>query len=148
MKALLTIAALVVGLTAQARNVDKNSTWEEIEKAGLIAQFPQIIFGTSIVKVNATCVAGDSLVAEALRCAEYSGSGDQYGCTKWERYTATRSLTYTAEVCKTWRSDDCAEYAKETRTLPLTYNIPVYRQMNQENQSFEFNKSYTIPACN
>lgn len=150
MKTLLTVLFTVaMSVTAQAKYsaIDANSSWEDILNSGLQVDAPAVQFGMTFKKVLDVCVKGDYLFATVPQCVEYSGTGDNYHCSKYEDVAASTPITYQKEICNVWSNDDCRGTETVTRTIALSYNFEVYRETGDSHRTVAFTKRFDIPAC-
>ena len=164
MKKLILTLAVIAAVSAPhafSRNiawraVDANSSWDEIVRSGLKVKWPTVGIANAGFAVGGLCVDGDNvrpLQPYGRYCAEYVGGG-AVTCGRYEDlyYSTPRTYTYTA--CARWvdegESARCAGYHTGTATIPLSYEIEVFKVTDAGESLAEekvFTKSFDIPGC-
>lgn len=153
MKYVLALALAAVSMPVFAA-VGPNSSWSEIEAAGLTANFPKQEFtnvnpnngGLVFVSVDNVCVDGSNLktIKPVTICTEWSND-EASACVKVESV----SLSIAREFHKTLpagpEGDETIPY---DGFYPVSYNVAVGSYAGPEGDfATSFYKQYSLPAC-
>jgi hypothetical protein len=134
------------------RNVNANSSWDEILKSDLTPDFPMLIIGTSLVRINKLCVQGDNLQGPSFRCAIERGSGDNVSCEKYEDIIVSLPIAYQDKEClfPKGATSNCIKFKTVTKSHKLIYDIRVNKvtqSADNEQYEYKFTKRFDISAC-
>jgi hypothetical protein len=134
------------------KNVNSNSSWDEILKSDLTPDFPMLIIGTSLIRVNKLCVQGDNLQGPSFRCAIERGSGDNVTCEKYEDIIVSIPIAYQDKECLLPKgaTSNCNKFKTVTKSRKLIYDIRVYKvtqSADNEQSELKFTKRFDISAC-
>lgn len=168
MKSMMALVAFLVGLgslTAQASRLpDKDASWEILMKDNrVIFEMPQLRLESWYMRASSVCVEGDLLRSQRkmTECAVWRDRGDERFCEQEVDKYVYRPISGTRTVCVEYRNrrdmDDCLRYEEVEYTIPLSYEIEVYRRVPGGRDSDDidrsrmfrplFEKTFTIPAC-
>ncbi|MCB0365298.1 MAG: hypothetical protein H6624_07465 [Bdellovibrionaceae bacterium] len=168
MKTLMALVALLVGigsLNAQAARLpDKDASWEVLQKDHrVIFELPQLRLESWYMRASSVCVEGDNLrsIRKMTECAVWRDRGDERYCEEEMEKYVYRPISGTRTVCVEYRNrrdnEDCIRYEDIEYTIPLSYEIEVYRRVAGGRDSDDldrsrmyrplFEKTFTIPAC-
>lgn len=154
MKNVLLSAIVVLGcMAANAFAVDANSSWSEIESAGLKISAPMIGFPGAFESVMGVCLEADGVTLNGgttTLCTEHAGRSG--ACVKNETVTLTTSINATEQVCvRSVPRAGCLEYKTVPYQIALNYNLDVSESVSHGRagtvDTFLFTKAFAVPAC-
>lgn len=155
MKVILWVLMLVPVLVGAKTSLGPDSTWEEIEAAGLQVQIPSVWFGSYSISLAQVCTDGESLRTQGAvrQCVEMSHGPDQH-CLRAVTAPLSRPLIHQEKVCRRYAAQhECVEWGVREARLLLDYQIPVREQARSHNGrgdhqgSVVFLKAYSVPDC-
>ncbi len=161
-----TLLALILMLTSVASHAfwrtkplpTEDSSWQEISRDyRVIYRAPQIRIGGHFLRPSSVCIDGDNIRTKKMvtECRDW-GRND---CRREETLHRYKPISGVERRCRWVGGGDnerCEEY-DAPYTIPLTYDIAVYRRVNGGRDSDDFTESsryrplftkvYNIEAC-
>lgn len=162
---LILVATFLVSATASAHTPTASDSWDTIRshynKVEVDEPSLRLDVGAFTTSAFFVCIDGDQLrtLKKFTKCLEWSDDDDDSSrwCLREKKYYGTAKIQSTRERCTAWEDIDsgdstetiCTEYQQYTYTHPLSYDVDVYRENDEDEYRGRklFTKKLIIKDC-
>ena len=160
MKTLLVVASMLLAFSANAGLPSSSDSWSSIKNNHRVdVAMPSVMLDNAgAAAADFMCVAGDVVRTKKMikTCNKWKRTRDNDRCIGYKHFYGIAKIDSTRTKCVQWkrrggdRDDVCMRYETYDYTLPLSFNVKVYkmtRARNDRRGRVLFTKTLNISDC-